>query len=259
MSERTDRRTTTQRVQFRGAEGQTLAGLLEVPADPPRLFAVAAHCFTCSKDFPAITHVSRGLARRGIAVLRFDFTGLGTSEGRFEETNFSSAVADVEAAAGYLESMGSSPSLLVGHSFGGAASLRAASQVTSVRAVATIAAPSSPAHVLDHFPREVEAALAAGSAPIAIGGRSYALTRQFIEDVRGSDFEDELSKLDRSLLVLHAPDDQVVAIRHAERIYRATRGPRSFVSLPGADHVLSDRNDADYAASIISAWVARYA
>lgn len=252
------RKTTTERVKFRNAAGQYLAGLIDRPEGQPRLTAIASHCFTCTKDFPAIAHVSRGLARRGITVLRFDFTGLGGSDGSFAETSFSTTVEDVHAAARYLREVRTPAQLLVGHSWGGAASLVAATELDEIRATATIASPSDPGHVLEHFPNEVAAARETGSAQMAIAGRSYALTRTFIEDLDRGDFAERLAAHEGGLLVMHSPADAVVSIEHAEKLYKAVRGPRSFVSLPGMDHVLSRRGDPDYVAGIISAWVDRY-
>ena len=252
------RKTTTERLRIENSRGLELAALLERPAGTPRLFAVVAHCFTCSKDFPAVAHVSRGLAARGIAALRLDFTGLGGSQGTFEESSFSTGLDDVASVARYLREHERAPALLVGHSWGGAASLAVAGELEEVRAIATIAAPSTPSHVLQHFPSEVEAAREGGSARIAIAGRGFDLTRQFIEDVETIDFQERLARLDRGVLVMHSPSDDVVSIEHAERIYKAVRGPRSFVSLPDSDHVLSRREDADYAAAMIATWVQWY-
>jgi len=258
MTNTPKRKANTERVSFENGRGLMLAGLLERPARAPRFFAVVAHCFTCSKDFPAIAHISRALAQLGIGVLRFDLTGLGSSAGDFASTNFSTAIEDLHCAARFLELHEQTPALLVGHSWGGAACLAAAEKLPDVRAIATIAAPSDPAHVLEHFPREVESALELGSAPIAIAGRSYKLTRQFIEDVQGHDHAATLKGLTRPLLVLHSPTDRTVEVEHAQRIYQAVRGLRSFIALPDADHVLSERRHTDYAATMIDAWFKAY-
>ncbi|MFT5050582.1 MAG: pimeloyl-ACP methyl ester carboxylesterase [Chlamydiales bacterium] len=258
MTSTTTQRASTDRVSFENSRGLSLVGLLERPAQAPRFFALVAHCFTCTKDFPAVARISRALAQVGIAVLRFDMTGLGASAGDFSSSNFSTAIDDLQSAAAFLARHETAPTLLIGHSWGGATCLATAQQLPGVSAIATIAAPSDPAHVLEHFPREVERALEVGAAPIAIAGRSYELTRQFIEDVRSHDHTATLRSLNRPLLILHSPSDSTVDIAHAQRIYETVRGTRSFIALPNADHVLSERRHTDYTATMIDAWFKGY-
>ena len=250
--------TQSRPIQFAGAAGETLAGVLELPAGPPRAHALFAHCFTCSKDIAAAVRVARALAEQGYGVLRFDFTGLGESEGDFAQTGFSSNVADLVAAAEHMASEGRAPALLVGHSLGGAAVLAAAPRIASVEAVATLAAPSDPQHVEHLLSASLETIQREGQAEVAIGGRPFTVRREFLEDVEGAKLETALKDLGAALLVMHSPVDKVVGIDHARRIYQAARGPKSFVSLDDADHLLSKRADARYAAGVLAAWASRY-
>lgn len=248
----------TEKLVFPNDSGQELAGRLELPVGRPRAWAVFAHCFTCGKDFPAASRLARGLAGRGIAVLRFDFTGLGSSDGDFANTDFSSNVRDLVAAAKYLGVHHGTPKLLVGHSLGGAAVLAAARQLDEVDAVATINAPSDPGHVRGLLAGSVDEIEERGEAEVDIAGRRFRIRRDFLEDLEEQSLGRALGALRQALLVMHAPLDEVVAIEHAERIYKAARGFRSFVSLAEADHLLSKRRDADYAAEVLAAWVERY-
>jgi putative redox protein len=247
-----------QRITFRGSTGDELAGRLDLPAGPPRAHALLAHCFTCGKDVHAASRVAAGLADLGFAVLRFDFTGLGSSEGEFENTHFTSNVGDLVAAAAWLREHHRAPQLLVGHSLGGAAVIAAASELPEVRAVATIGAPSTAEHVLGLLGDAVAAATEAGSAEAVVAGRRFRIRRDLVEDLARHEIPARAAALDAALLLLHSPTDQVVGIEHASALYQAARHPKSFVAIDGADHLLSDRADAEFAATIVSAWAARY-
>ncbi len=247
------------KLTFPGASGVDLAARLEVPdSEPPRAYALFAHCFTCTKNLKAVSNISTALVAAGIAVLRFDFTGLGESEGDFADTNFSSNVADLVAAATFLEEHYTAPALLVGHSLGGAAVLQAAAQLDAVRAVVTVAAPCDPAHVT-HLLAESRAEIEQqGVATVTIGGRSFTITRQFLDDLAEQKMHEIIGNLRRSLLIFHSPLDNVVGIENAARIYEAARHPKSFVSLDHADHLLSNPQDSAYVGMVIAAWASRY-
>ncbi len=248
----------SERVDFPGSGGQRLAALLELPEGTPSTFALFAHCFTCSKDIFAAARIAGGLAERGIAVLRFDFTGLGASEGEFANTNFSSNLGDLVAAAEFLRDHYAAPKLLVGHSLGGAAVLAAASRVPEATAVATIAAPAEADHVR-HLIGDAAAAIeAAGEAEVSIGGRPFRIKRQFLEDIASHRLEDAIRGLGKALLVFHSPRDEIVGIENASRIFAAALHPKSFVSLDRADHLLRRREDAEYVAEVLAAWAGRY-
>lgn len=246
-------------VSFANAAGATLAGILETPdGAPPRATALFAHCFTCTKNLRAAARISGALAARGIAVLRFDFTGLGESEGDFGSSGISANVADLVAAAGYLQEHLAAPALLVGHSLGGTAALMAAGELASCTAVATIGSPAHASHVTRHFEDSLDSLREQGSARVNIGGRSFRLRREFLDDLESQAVTPRIAKLDRALLVLHSPVDTVVSIDNASEIFLAARHPKSFVSLDQADHLLSEDRDAEYAAAIIAAWAAPY-
>ncbi len=247
-----------ERVEFEGSQGSTLSARLELPPGPVRACALFAHCFTCSKNVIATTRISKALAQRGIAVLRFDFTGLGESEGEFAGTNFSSNVADLVAAADYLREHFEAPSILVGHSFGGAAVLRAAHDIPEVKAVSTIGAPFDPQHV-SHLLGDALADVEAGSTcEVEIAGRTFAIQPQFLADIASADAPTYIGKLRKPLLVFHAPLDQIVGIENASEIFRAAKHPKSFVSLDQADHLVSRPQDAEFIASVLAAWADRY-
>lgn len=248
----------SEKVTFTGAQGETLAARLDLPSDEPRAYALFAHCFTCSKDVFAAARISQGLADRGFAVLRFDFTGLGGSSGDFANTNFSSNVADLIAAAAFLRTEYSAPQLLVGHSLGGAAVLAAAFDIESVRAVATIGAPADVAHVAHNFGASIDAIERDGVADVSLGGRPFTIKKQFLDDVRAQRLEDRLSGMRAAVLVFHAPRDEVVGIENAGQIFAAAKHPKSFVSLDDADHLLTSRSDARYVARVLSAWASRF-
>ncbi len=249
---------TSEKLTFTNAAGEELAARLERPAGEPLGWAVFAHCFTCSKDGRAATRVGRALAERGWAVLRFDFTGLGNSEGDFGRTNLSSNVDDLVAAAQELTRQGGAPTLLVGHSLGGAAVIAASRRLPSVKAIATIGAPSDPAHVeglLADAPALIEEQ---GEADVQLGGRTFRLQRQFLEDLRAHSLTEILAASEAALMLFHSPLDNIVGIDHAQTLFEAARHPKSFVSLDGADHMLSDAKDAEMVAGVLASWAARF-
>ncbi len=244
------------RVDFPGHDGSRLAARLDMPPAPPRAYALFAHCFTCGKDVLAASRISAALNAQGIAVLRFDFTGLGMSEGEFANTNFSSNVADLLCAADFMREHHQAPTLLIGHSLGGAAVLSAAHEIAEVRAVVTIGAPSEPLHVAEQLGAEVLAKLdTEQEVGVSLGGRPFRIQRQFLDDLKAQRLHERIAKLGRALLVMHAPLDEVVGIDQARRIFEAARHPKSFVALDGANHLLTGREHAAYAANVIAAWV----
>ncbi len=247
------------RVQFPNAAGQQLAAFLDQPAHcAPRAFAVFTHCFTCNKNYKGIRNISRVLSEAGIAVLRFDFTGLGESEGDFSTTTFSSNIEDIVAAAHWLETYHQAPQLLIGHSLGGTAMLAAAGRIPASRAVVTIASPSEPRHVAEHFADRHQEIRSRGEALIRIGGIDYRITKDFLDDVQQYHMAETLKTLGRALLILHSPRDRTVDVAHAARLFAAARHPKSFVSLDEADHLLIREADARYAGSVIAAWAEHY-
>ena len=248
----------TEALTFDNGRGDRLAGRLERPEKGVRASALFAPCFTCGKDHLAAVRISRRLAELGIATLRLDFTGLGDSAGDFGKAGFSDHVADVIAAADFMGSRGEAPSLLVGHSLGGAAVIAAASRIASSKAVATIGAPFDVEHVLQHFGPALREIEAEGEAEVRLAGREFEVSEEFIAETRGHDQTACLEGLDRALLVMHAPTDAVVSIDNAGAIFGAAMHPKSFVSLADADHLLSKDDAAEYAADIIAAWASRY-
>jgi len=248
----------TERFQFEGVGGHQLAASLDLPTETPIAYALFAHCFTCGKDVLAARRIAGALAAKGIAVLRFDFTGLGSSEGEFANSNFSSNIADLVRAADHLRKTRKAPAILIGHSLGGAAILAAAGQIPDAKAVVTIAAPSAPAHVTGLFKDEVEDVRKHGEIEVSLAGRPFKITRQFIDDIAEHDLMAKISRLRKALLVMHAPTDDTVGIDNATRIFTSARHPKSFVSLAGADHLLSNKADATYVADVIAAWATRY-
>ena len=247
-----------ERVRFRSTSGPQLAGLIDQPEIPVRGWGVFSHGFTLGKDSPAASRICKQLAGEGVGMLRFDNLGLGDSEGDWGDGSFSHKVADTAQAALFMNESGRDVRLLVGHSFGGAAVIAAAHQLESVRAVASIGAPYQPGHVEQHYDALVERILAEGQAAVLIGGKALTLRRHFIEDVRAADLHEQIRTLQRALLVMHSPTDNTVGIANASEIFRAARHPRSFVSLEGADHLLTGRNQAKRAARVISAWADPY-
>ena len=244
-------------VEIPGGNG-TLAGVLELPEGEPKGFALFAHCFTCGKDFQPQKRITRALARQGIATLRFDFGGVGASEGRFAETSFLTNLDDLMAGAAWLEGHHRAPELLVGHSLGGAAVLAVAGKLPQVRAVATIGAPADPAHVTHLFAEHRETILERGEAEVDLAGRRFRIGRKFIDDMEAFNHKNLLQKLRGiDVLILHSPLDKVVSINHAAENFALLKHPKSFISLAGADHLLLDPADADYVASLIEVWAQR--
>jgi putative redox protein len=248
----------TERFQFTGEGGHQLAAALELPDGEPAAYALFAHCFTCGKDTLAAKRIAVALAAKGIAVLRFDFTGLGSSEGDFANSTFSSNVADLVRAADHLRSARKAPSILIGHSLGGAAILAAAGQIPEARAVATIAAPSDPAHVTGLFKAHLDDIRAQGEVEVSLAGRPFRIKREFLEDIAEHELMSDVAGLHKALLVMHSPVDDTVGIDNATKLFVAARHPKSFVSLDHADHLLSKPADALYAADVIAAWAGRY-
>jgi len=247
-----------ERITFVGSQGDDLAARLDLPAGPPRAFALFAHCFTCGKDILAASRIARALTDEGFAVLRFDFTGLGMSDGEFENTNFTSNTDDIRAAADWLRDNHKAPQILIGHSLGGAAVLSVAATIPEVRAVATIGAPANAEHVTDIFSDSLCEIETDGVAEVTLAGRSFMIRQQFIDDLRNSSVVERVARLKRALLVMHSPIDNIVGVENAAEIFAAARHPKSFVTLDGADHLLSDPNDAAFAATMIGAFASRY-
>jgi putative redox protein len=247
-----------ERFQFTGSEGQQLAAALDTPESGIRAYALFAHCFTCGKDVLAASRIAVALAAKGIAVLRFDFTGLGSSEGDFANSTFSSNVADLIRAADHLRETRSAPAILIGHSLGGAAILAAAGQIPDAKAVVTIAAPSDPAHVTNFFRDKIEDIRQRGKVEVSLAGRPFSIKREFLDDIAEHSLTSHIAKLHKALLVMHSPTDDTVSIDNATKIFVTARHPKSFVSLSGADHLLTDKGDAAYVADMIAAWASRY-
>ena len=245
------------KIQFTGSQGHNLAGLLEQPDGAANAFVLFAHCFTCGKDIASASRISRALTERGFAVLRFDFTGLGGSDGDFANTGFSSNVGDIVEAANFLRSRFMAPALLIGHSLGGTAVLKAVPQIPEVRGVVTIGSPADAEHVVKQFACDLDTIEAKGEAPVELAGRTFTIRREFLEDIRDQSMQ-HLGDLGAALLVMHSPLDTTVSINEAEKIYRAARHPKSFISLDTANHLLTDRNDARYVADTIAAWADRF-
>ncbi|MGR3615225.1 MAG: bifunctional alpha/beta hydrolase/OsmC family protein [Paracoccaceae bacterium] len=248
----------TERLSFPGHDGTILAARLDLPDGPVLATALFAHCFTCSKDIPAARRIAARLAAMGIAVLRFDFTGLGHSGGEFENTTFSSNVGDLIAAAQYLAGRNMAPALLIGHSLGGAAVLRARAGIPSVKGVVTLGAPFDPGHVTHHFKDTIQQIEQDGHADVCLGDRPFRIGRDFVRDIAQSQLEEAIGELNAALLILHAPLDQTVGIENASDIFIAAKHPKSFVTLDDADHLITRAQDAEYASDVITAWAGRY-
>jgi len=248
-----------QKVTFRNPEGKKLAARLDMPIDEqPIAYGIFAHCFTCTKNLTAVVNIDRALSMQGIAMLRFDFTGLGESEGDFAETNLTTNVNDLVAAADFLETHFEAPKLLVGHSLGGAAVLQAAARIPSVEAVATIAAPSNPSQLVDRLrstAREIEVR---GESEISLDGRTFKIKKQFLDDLERVRMKETIQSLKKPLLIFHSPADAIVGIENAREIYMAARHPKSFISLDKADHLLSRREDSLYVGNVLAAWAGKY-
>lgn len=246
------------KLYFTGHDGSRLTAILTTPGSEPRAYALFAHCFTCTKNIKAATNISKALGDKGYAVLRFDFTGLGESEGDFADTNFSSNIEDLIAAASFLEEEFIAPRLLIGHSLGGAAVLQAASRVPSSKAVVTIGAPRDPAHVQQLFTVVVETIKEKGEAEVQLGPSKFTVKKQFLDDLAAVRMKDTIAELRRALLIMHSPVDTTVGIENAAGIFTVAKHPKSFVSLDDADHLLMNSLDSVYAGNIIAAWAERY-
>jgi len=247
------------KVKFSNSAGHQLAAIIELPDKVvPIGFALFAHCFTCSKNLNSVGTIAQALNDHGIAVMLFDFTGLGESEGEFENTNFSSNVEDLIDAAGFLKKEFKAPSLLIGHSLGGAAAIFAASKIASLKALATIASPSSPAHISNLLRSDIAEIKKNGFAEVSIGGRNFSIKKQFLDDINESKLNTVLHDIKKPILILHSPQDNIVGIENAAEIFQMAMHPKSFISLDGADHLLSEKTDSLYAGNMIGAWAERY-
>lgn len=244
-------------ISFKNPNGITLAAKLELPNQEVKSYAIFAHCFTCNKNLSAVRNISKALNEHQIAVLRFDFTGLGQSEGNFKETNFSSNVADLIAASEYLTAHYQAPKLFIGHSLGGAAVIFASEQLPNIQAIATIGAPASASHV-SHLFSDLASIKSVGEATVQIGGRPFTIEKQFLEDIKYKNTATVLAKLNKAILTLHSPQDTVVGIENAAEIYKAAKHPKSFISLQGADHLLMKKEDSIYVGNVIASWADRY-
>jgi putative redox protein len=247
-----------QKVVFENQRGHALSGILDLPDQPPVGYALFAHCFTCSKNLKAAANIARALNEAGIAVLRFDFTGLGQSEGEFADTNFSSNVGDLLAAVEYMAREQQAPAILIGHSLGGTAVLQAAGSVESAVAVATIGSPSEPTHVKKLFSGSADELRLRGEATVNLGGRPFLMKQQFLDDLEQQDLRLAVGSLRKALLIMHAPLDNIVEIDNASALFVAAKHPKSFVSLDNADHLLSQGSDSLYAGRVLAAWASRY-
>lgn len=249
---------TTEKFQFPGSDGQLLAASLDLPDGVPVAYALFAHCFTCGQNVLAAKRIAEGLAKHGIATLRFDFTGIGASEGEFANTTFSSNIGDLVLAADHLRKTRRAPSILIGHSLGGAAILAATSMIPEAKCVATVAAPSDPSHVTHWFKEQVPEIREKGELEVSLAGRPFRIKREFLDDIAEHRLTETVAKLHRPLLLFHSPTDNTVGIDNATRLFVAAKHPKSFISLTGADHLLTQKQDAVYVADMIAAWAMRY-
>ena len=248
----------SKKFDFKNSSGETLSGRLELPAGKPKAFALFAHCFTCSKNFVAASKISKHLSLLGIATLRFDFTGLGNSEGDFSNTNFSSNIDDLKSAYNAIQKEYEAPALLIGHSLGGAAVLKLQEELDDVKAVVTVGAPSDVGHVAHLFETNIEEINKEGKARVNLAGREFEIQKHFIDDINEHDLLNSLSESKKSFLILHSPTDATVSVDHAAKIYGALKHPKSYISLDKMDHLVSKASDAQYIAELISSWVTRY-
>ncbi len=251
-------KTTTERVEFIGSSGEKIAGKLDKPIGPIRAYALYAHCFTCTKEFIGSRSICQELASHGIAVLRFDFTGLGGSAGEFAETNFRSNVEDLLKAAEFMEAELKAPEMIIGHSLGGAAVLAASKHIDSAKVVISVAAPADAEHVIHNFGDYIEEIETKGVAKVKLGGRILTIRKQFLDDLRAQNVTKDLGDVRKAFLIMHSPTDDTVGIENASRIYAAAKHPKSFVSLDKADHLLTKAEDAAYVAATITTWASRY-
>lgn len=248
----------SQKVTFEGAYGDNLVGYIDFPDEEPQTLVLFAHCFTCSKNLKPVKNISRTLVKRDIGVFRFDFTGLGESEGDFADTNFSSNVDDLVEAAHFIDQNFKPPEILIGHSLGGAAVLQAAEHIPSSKAVATIGAPCDPVHVKKNFAANLEEIESTGEATVTLAGRNFKIRKQFLDDLETTKMDATIQHLNRALMIFHSPTDQTVGIDNAAHIYKLAKHPKSFVSLYDADHLLMDNNDSRYVAEVLASWAGRY-
>jgi putative redox protein len=248
----------SKKITFTGSQGHKLSAKMDLPEGEPKAYALFAHCFTCSKDLKAVGNITTSLAEIGYATLRFDFTGLGQSSGDFEDTNFSSNIDDLIAAYEFMQQEYQAPSVLIGHSLGGAAVLQAAHKMDNVQAVATIAAPADPSHVIENFEMNLEEIMEKGEAKVQLEGRPFVIKKQFIEDLEKERMEHSISTLKRALIIFHSPIDNTVGIDNASQIFNAAKHPRSFISLDTADHLLSNKSDSLYVGKVLGTWAERY-
>jgi putative redox protein len=248
----------TEKFQFPGSDGHLLAASLDLPEGAPIAYALFAHCFTCGQNVLAAKRIAEGLAKRGIATLRFDFTGIGASEGEFANTTFSSNIGDLVLAADHLRKTRRAPSILIGHSLGGAAILAATSMIPEAKCVATVAAPSDPSHVTHWFKDQIPEIREKGELEVSLAGRPFRIKREFLDDIAEHRLTETVSQLHKPLLIFHSPTDNTVGINNATHLFVAAKHPKSFISLTGADHLLSQKKDAVYVADMISAWAMRY-
>jgi putative redox protein len=249
----------SEKVTFENKKKEKIAAIIDWPLhQKPKATALFAHCFTCTKNLTAVKNISKGLTSSGFAVLRFDFTGLGESEGEFEETNFETNIDDLELAANFLAEKIEAPKLLIGHSLGGTAILHAANKIKSAKGIVTIGSPYQPSHAAHLFEESVEEIKEKGRANVTIGGRPFTVNAELLKSLNSNDSEKIIAELDRALLVLHSPQDRIVGIENAEKIYKAAKHPKSFISMDGADHLLSEKLDSMYVGDIISSWLNRY-
>ena len=249
---------SSKKVTFKGALGENLAGRLDLPDGKVKAFVLFAHCFTCSKSLKVVGNIAKELVASKIGVLRFDFTGLGQSEGEFANTNFSSNVDDLLAAAEFMKEETGGPQLLIGHSLGGAAVIQSAHQISTAKAVVTIGAPSDPGHVIRHFETHLDAIEEKGEAEVVLAGRKFTIKKQLVDDLNAARMDSCIRDLDKALLVMHSPMDDTVGIENAGHIYKLARHPKSFISLNNADHLLRDDNHSRYAGAMIAAWAQLY-
>jgi len=247
-----------EKLAFNNEHGQQLSARLDLPDSEPRAYALLAHCFTCNKSLKAAGHIAKGLVDQNIAVCRFDFTGLGESEGDFSNTNFTSNVQDILSAANFMEEQGYAAHILVGHSLGGTAVLKAANFISSVKAVVTIASPASPAHVAEQFSDSKAMIAKHGEAVVTLAGRDFTIREQFIDDLEQASVLDDIGALKKALLVMHAPLDETVGIENAATIFQLAHHPKSYISLDKSDHLLSQPSGAHYVGKLIAAWVECY-
>lgn len=248
----------SKKIEFEGSLGDMLSARLDLPEASPKATVLFAHCFTCSKNLKVVSNITKILAELGFATFRFDFTGLGESEGDFANTNFSSNVEDLVAAYAYLEKENMAPGILVGHSLGGAAVLQAAHQMDSVKAVATIGAPSDPRHVRNNFAIQLDEIEEKGKAEVTLAGRTFTIKKQFLDDLDESRMSNYIHKLDRALMIFHSPIDNTVGIDNASKIFSAAKHPKSFVSLDQADHLLHENKDSLYVGKVLATWAEKY-